>query len=57
MKRLTLDELKAQKNQKNVVAQLEAIKGGLADSCHVKPKTWASELGEAIYKVLDSFHF
>jgi hypothetical protein len=34
MKRLTLDELKAQKNQKNVVAQLEAIKGGLADGCH-----------------------
>ena len=34
MKRLSLEELKAQKNQKNVVAQLEAIKGGLADGCH-----------------------
>jgi|GEM_PF-6598768 hypothetical protein len=34
MKRLTLDELKAQKSQKNIVAQLEAIKGGTLDSCH-----------------------
>lgn len=34
MKRLTLEELKAQKDQKNIVAQLEAIKGGTLDSCH-----------------------
>ena len=35
MKRLTLDELKA---QKNVVAKLEAIKGGDDTSCHCCPK-------------------
>lgn len=32
MKRLSLEELKAQKG--NVVANLEAINGGNADSCH-----------------------
>jgi hypothetical protein len=32
MKRLSLEELKAQKG--NVVTRLEAIKGGNADDCH-----------------------
>ncbi len=45
MKRLSLEELKAQKNQKNVVENLEAVKGGNADGCHPcpKPKEGASD--------------
>lgn len=34
MQRLSLAELKAQKN--NVVANLEAIKGGNLDNCHTR---------------------
>ncbi len=37
MQRLSLAELKAQKN--NVVANLEAIKGGNAATCHCGCKT------------------
>ena len=33
MKRLSLEELKAQKT--NVVANLDAIKGGDTDKCHI----------------------
>ncbi len=36
MKRLSLEELKA---SKNVVANLESIKGGNTDSCHREPIT------------------
>ena len=37
MKRLTLEELKAKKNE---TVNLETIKGGNANGCHVEPGFW-----------------
>jgi hypothetical protein len=50
MKRLTLEELKA---QKSVAVKLEAIKGGLADGCHVEEKPEPS-LWDSVTSLLDS---